>query len=677
MKNKDIRYIKGVGEKRAEAYYRLGINSPDALLRYYPRSYINPGKVTPIRELFHGDIASVRVVINKNSVSNGKLKGGRRIIKFSAFDETGKISVVYFNNPYTPESLKHGEEYILFGRITRNLYGPEITNPVVFPKDTEEALKPVYRASSSLSSKVIEKNIKTVLEETEIIDPMPKSILTENSLLSLSDAIRTIHSPKDEMEVERAKARLVFDELFYFQLGLLKLKNVAKKLTKIKINANFSPENFYNSLPFEPTNAQKKAVEEALSDMKKGILMNRLLQGDVGSGKTLVAAALMLSVIESGYQAVLMAPTEILAAQHYKTMQSFFKDFGISVVLLNGSKTAKEKRETKALISSGEADIIIGTHAVIQKDVEFYNIGLVITDEQHRFGVSQRSELLNKSGGVHCLVMSATPIPRTLALVMYSDLDVSVLDEIPSGRKPVETLKIDSSIRERALGFIKKNCDEGRNAYIVCPLIEEGTEGLLSVEEYVELLKKSPVKDIPFAVLHGKMKASEKDLIMSQFKNGEIKLLLSTTVVEVGVDVPNANIMMIENAERFGLSQLHQLRGRVGRGEYKSYCILLSDAKGSNATERLSALCNISDGFKIAEYDLKTRGPGDFFGNMQHGLPSFKIADMAGDMRIVKKASEAAVKLLRTDPNLEKEENKALKDEVNNLFQEKTEKIYL
>lgn len=675
MKSKDIRYIKGVGEKRAEAYHRLGIDSPDALLRYYPRSYINPGKITPVLNLLGGETASIRVVINKNSLKTAKLRGRNSIVKFSAFDETGKIAVTYFNNPYTPETLKHGEEYVLYGRVSRNLYGAEITNPLVFQKNIKPELKPIYTASGLLSSKTIEKNIKTVLEEIEIKDPLPENVLSENGLISLSDALKIIHSPKDENQLSLAKERLVFDELFYFQLGLIKLKSLGRKETNIKIAENFSPERFYKTLPFTPTNAQKKAVNEALIDMKKGVLMNRLLQGDVGSGKTLVAAALMLSIVESGYQAVLMAPTEILAAQHYNTLKNLMGKEK-NIVLINGSKTAKEKREVKELISSGKADIIIGTHAVIQKDVEFYNLGLVITDEQHRFGVAQRSELINKGEGVHCLVMSATPIPRTLALVIYSDLDISVLDEIPSGRKPIDTLKIDSSIRERALRFIKKNCMEGRNAYIVCPLIEEGAEGLLSVEEYLELLKNSPVKDIPFAVLHGKMKAKDKDLVMERFKMGEIKLLISTTVVEVGVDVPNANIMMIENAERFGLSQLHQLRGRVGRGEYKSYCILVSDAKG-HSEERLNALCNISDGFKIAEYDLKTRGPGDFLGNMQHGLPEFKIADMAGDMRIVKKARAAAANLLKNDLSLEKEENKALKEEVNRLFKDKTEKIYL
>lgn len=676
MVNKDIRFIKGIGEKRAEAYHRLGIDSPDALLRYYPKSYINPGKTTPVNELISGSVAAVRVVIDKR-LNNARIKGGRRIIKFYAFDETERMSVVYFNNPYTPEKLIHGEEYILFGRVSRNLYGAEMTNPTVFSKDTADELMPIYPASAALSSRIIEKNIKTVLSEIEIEDPMPKAVLKENGLMSLSEAIHTIHSPKSISDVETAKERLVFDELFYFQLGLLKLKSTGKKSTIVRVKDDFSPEPFYRFLPFEPTSAQKRAVNEALNEMKSGIQMNRLLQGDVGSGKTLVAAVLMLSMVRSGYQAVLMAPTEILAAQHYKTMENFFSLAKINTVLLTGSKTAKEKREIKKQISSGEADIIIGTHALIEKDVEFANLGLVITDEQHRFGVSQRSALFGKENGVHCLVMSATPIPRTLALVLYSDLDVSVLDEIPKNRKPIETLKIDSSIRERALTFIKKNCEEGRNAYIVCPLIEEGPEGLLSLEEYLELLKNSPVKDIPFAVLHGRMKASEKDAVMSKFKNGEIKLLISTTVVEVGVDVPNANIMMIENAERFGLSQLHQLRGRVGRGEYKSYCILLSDSKGSAAAERLGALCDISDGFKIAEYDLKTRGPGDFFGNMQHGLPAFKIADMAGDMRIVKKATEAAAKLIKSDKNLEKDEHKKLRQEVNLLFKEKTEKIYL
>ncbi len=677
MNIRELRYVKGIGEKRAEAYKSLGISSPDALLRYFPKGYINPGKISLISELYDGDIASVRVTVSKTGETKKRIRG-LTITRFQAYDESGKIAVVYYNNPYTPEKLKNGDECVLYGRVTKNLYGAEITNPFVYPENLPDKLVPQYRGKGMLTSNVISKNIEYILENTSISDPLPIEIKNEVGLVSLDKAIREIHHPESEETLEIARERLIFDELFYFQLGLLKLKNVSKEKTNIKINEDFSPEEFYKTLPFEPTGSQRKAVDEALEDLKNGTLMNRLLQGDVGSGKTLVAAALILAAAKSGYQSVLMAPTEILAAQHLETLRGFLDKFGVKTALLSGSLKASEKRSVKESIFTGQVQVVIGTHAVIEKDVEFKNLGLVITDEQHRFGVAQRSRLLGKGNGVHCLVMSATPIPRTLALVMYSDLDISVLSEIPKGREKVDTFKIDSSIRTRALGFIRDHCNEGRNAYIVCPLIENNIENdLISIEEYSEMLKKSPVKDVPMAVLHGKMKPKEKDEVMSAFQKGEVKLLISTTVVEVGVDVPNANIMMIENAERFGLSQLHQLRGRVGRGKHKSYCILVSDSKGETAKSRLKAICDTADGFKIAEFDLKTRGPGDFFGNMQHGLPSFKIADLASDMRIVKKASEAASAMIKTDPMLKQPENAEIKRYVNELFEDKFENVYL
>ena len=677
MPQSELRYIKGIGEKRAEAYLRLGIDSPDALLRYFPKNYINPGKIKKISELDNGEIASVKVTVSKASLQK-KIAGGLKIVRFSAFDETGIISVVYFNNPYTPEKLLHGGEYILYGRIQKNLFGAEITNPTPYSKDLACKALPLYRGLPNLPSSVIAKNIDYLLKTREIADPVPEWILDEADLIPLKDAINGIHNPESDEDLGNARNRLIFDELFYFQLGLFRIKHISKEKTNIKLSPSVSVEEFYNSLPFEPTASQKTAVSEAITSMQSGVLMNRLLQGDVGSGKTMVAAALMFACFKSSYQSAIMAPTEILARQHYNTLRGFLEPFGINIVLLTGSMTAKEKREAKALISSGEASVLVGTHAVIEKDVAFKSLGLVITDEQHRFGVRQRSRLSDKGEGVHCLVMSATPIPRTLALVIYSDLEISVLSEIPKGRQPIETYRIDSSIRTRALGFIRDHCLKGRNAYIVCPLIETGeNEDLISIEEYVKMLENSPVKDIPKAVLHGKMKQKEKDRVMADFLSGKIKLLISTTVVEVGVDVPNANIMMIENAERFGLSALHQLRGRVGRGRHKSYCILVSDSKGEVARERLGAIENTSDGFKIAEYDLKTRGPGDFFGDMQHGLPSFKIADLAGDMRIVKKAQELALKVSKADSGLTLPEHALLREEINNLFRGKVDNIYL
>ena len=582
------------------------------------------------------------------------------------------LQLTFFNNPYIVNTLTEGKEYIFYGKVSGTLLRKEMSVPEFYPVSSAPSVCSIYHQTEGLSTRMIRNAVKHALAllPEQVKDPIPYSIRMQHHLCELRYALEQIHFPDSMESKEIAKKRLVFEELFTLQLGLLELKYRKKQETSLPPFIDYSNE-FFQLLPFAPTGAQKRAISEAMADMtnpKNRKPMSRLVQGDVGSGKTAVAAALCYSVIKNGVQAALMAPTEILAQQHHASISNILKDTGISVGLLTGSVTPAKKRKLLEQLQDGSIQMVIGTHALISETVAFQNLGLVITDEQHRFGVAQRSLLAEKGNHPHMLVMSATPIPRTLALIIYGDLDISVLDELPPGRQTIETYAISSRKRARALQYIRTHLDAGQQAYIICPLVEESTNDMASVVQYANALQTETFPDKVIGILHGKMKPKEKDTVMTAFAKGEIDVLVSTTVVEVGVDVPNAVIILIENAERYGLSQLHQLRGRVGRGTMKSTCILVSDAQNEEAVARLKILCSTSDGFRIADEDLRLRGPGDFFGEKQHGLPDLKIANMAEDMEVLKEAQSAARHVLSCDPKLEQPEHRGLKGQVKRLF---------
>ncbi len=665
--NSDIKYIKGVGEKRAEFFKKLGISCVRELISYYPRKYQDRSQRTTVRQCQSGETVCIKATL-ATPVKEHMIRKGLTLFKCNFTDGETIIHVTIFNNKYLAKSLKQYNEYILYGKIEKNLTSAEMNSPEIEKAENSIGIVPVYPASEKLSSKAISKIIKTALEN---LDPFEETLQAEcrlkYALVSKDFAIRQIHFPDSADSLEKAKRRLIFEELLILQLGLLKLKSKKKDQTSIQIKKNFTNE-FYKLLPFTPTNAQANAVSDCIKDMGGAYAMNRLVQGDVGSGKTAVAAGAIYSAVKNGFQCALMAPTEILASQHMDTVSNLLTETNIHIDLLTGSTPAKEKREIKKRLANGETDFVIGTHALIQNDVEFKNLGLVITDEQHRFGVNQRTNLAKKGNGVHTLVMSATPIPRTLALMIYGDLDISVLNELPAGRQKIRTDVVDSRYHKRIYEFVKKAIARNEQAYIVCPLVEEGETDLKPAVQYAEMLSETAFKGYNIGLLHGKMKAKEKEQVMTAFSNGDIKILVSTTVIEVGVDVPAATVMVIENAERFGLSQLHQLRGRVGRGKAQSYCILVSDSKSETAQNRLAIMKNYSDGFKIADEDLKQRGPGDFFGNRQHGLPDLKIADMLTDSEMLALCRQAADEILEKDYNLDMPDNKPLADAISDMF---------
>ncbi len=587
----------------------------------------------------------------------------------TADDGESEFALTFFNNPYVTGLLKEGKTYVFYGKVTSNFLKHEMTVPEFFPEESCPAIRPVYRQTQGLSSRLIANAIKealALLPET-VHDPLPEQVRSKYSLCGLREAMENIHFPPDLSAAEAARRRLVFEELLVLQLGLCLLKKRSADESCFRLQADNSAD-FFRLLPYVPTKAQKRAVHEAMADMTGGHIMNRLVQGDVGSGKTAVAAALCYCAAKGGMQTALMAPTEILAHQHYEFLRGIFEPAGIRTALLTASVPAAKKKAILAGLEDGSIGLAVGTHALLSKNVVFRRLGLVVTDEQHRFGVAQRAALSAKGDKPHMLVMSATPIPRTLALMIYGDLDLSVLDELPPGRREIKTYAVTSDKRLRAFGFLKKQIDAGRQCYIICPMIDEGQNDMASVTQYAEKLRTHWLPDCSIAALHGRMKAKEKESVMNRFAAGQISVLVSTTVVEVGVDVPNATVMMIENAERYGLSQLHQLRGRVGRGTHQSYCILISDAQNEEAVSRLGIMCRTNDGFQIADADLKLRGPGDFFGNRQHGLPILKIADMASDMECLNRAQEAAHAILAADPQLESPEHRALRAEVRQLF---------
>lgn len=662
----NIQFIKGVGEKRAKLFNSLGIFCVDSLIHFYPRKYEDWSASKSLEAVKSGETVSIKATLI-TPVKEAMIRRGLTLFKCKFSDGENVISVTIFNNKYLAKSLRIYEDYYLYGKIEKSLLNFSMNSPKIEKAENILAIQPVYPAKEKLTSRSISKIMKTALDELgEIEETLDDEIMQKYSLISLDKAIKNIHFPNSADDYLPARKRLIFEELLTLQLGLLKLKSNKKSETALVIKDDYSGE-FEKLLPFNLTNAQKRTISECLQDMKSKYPCNRLVQGDVGSGKTAVAASLIYSVIKNGYQATMMAPTEILATQHYESLLKILAPAGINIRLLTGSTPAKEKKEIKKALFDGEIDLIIGTHALIQNDVAFKNLALVITDEQHRFGVKQRAQLAEKGEDVHTIVMSATPIPRTLGLILYGDLDISILDELPPGRQEIRTDVVDSRYHKRLYKFIKDAIARGEQCYIVCPAVEENETNIKSAEELADELANGEFKGYNLGILHGKMKPKDKEAIMKSFASGKVSLLVATTVVEVGVNVPNATIMVIENAERFGLSTLHQLRGRVGRGNKKSYCVLVSDAKGETARERLMTMKKYSDGFKIADTDLKLRGPGDFFGSRQHGLPELKIADMVEDMDTLQNAQECAKSILRNDFSLSN--HPALKNQMNKMFE--------
>lgn len=665
--NTDIRYLKGVGKTRAEYLGAMGIDTFGALLRFYPRGYEDFGNIRRIGDSISGETVCIKARIT-SEISEHYIRKNMTVFKFSVYDNSAFCRITIFNNKYLAGKLQRDGEYLFLGKIELDRFGFSMSSPQI--RETSfEGIIPVYRASVNMTSAAVEKLVRAALAVTQIDEVLPESIRRGNNLTTIREAIENIHFPKSREALERAKRYLVFEELFVLATSLMLLKGKRKAAANAVINHDYT-ERFYSGLKFSPTAAQKRAISECMSDMASGRVMNRLIEGDVGSGKTLVAAALMYNAAKCGYQSVMMAPTEILAEQHYKSLSQFFEGSDTECVLLTGSMKKSEKTAVKQKLLSGEARVAVGTHALLTSDVEFNNVALVITDEQHRFGVNQRAALALKGDNVHTLVMSATPIPRTLGLIIYGDLDISILDEYPKGRAKTESYVVSGELRERVYNFIKKHLDEGRQGYIVCPMVEESemTEGLKSAEQYFAEISKGAFKDYRVGLLHGKMKPAEKEDVMRRFGAGEIDLLVCTTVIEVGIDVPNAAIMVIENAERFGLSQLHQLRGRIGRGKFASSCVFITDVEHGATAERMAAIKNTSDGFKIAEADLKLRGPGDFLGSRQHGLPDLKIADLYADNDVLKLASMAAANLLEHDPKLKSPDNGSLRAAVISMY---------
>ena len=665
-----VRYLKGVGSKTAERFEKLGILTLSDLLCHYPRRYLDFSKPYSIAEA----PADTECVVKAEVFAKpgGRiLPGGRRMERITAGDDVSSLEITWFNNPYAAQKLELGQEYYFQGIVTGGMLRRQMVNPQV-RTDAQVKSSPfeaVYPQTEGLTSSAIAKCVRQLLPHAELLpDPLPSEMLKKYRLLSKADAVRAIHCPTTEEEAFAARRRLIYEELLVLQLGIGRMKNHGAASTGAPMKkADASP--FWESLPFSPTGAQRRAVEEILTDMSGETSMNRLLQGDVGSGKTLVAAAAIWACIRAGYQAALLAPTEILASQHAENLNRLLSPFGMRVALLTGGMKAAARRTTLAAIRDDEADLIVGTHAILSEGVEFARLGLAVVDEQHRFGVRQRGLLAEKAANPHLLVMSATPIPRTLGLLMYGDLDISILDELPPGRKPVKTRCITGKKRADLYGFLDREIDSGRQVYIVCPAIEDaGGSGLNAVKSYYEDIAKAYLPDRRVGLMHGKLKPKEKAEVMDDFKSGRLDALVSTTVIEVGVDVPNATVMVIENAERYGLSALHQLRGRVGRGAAESWCFLVSDNASESVQKRLKFLCSTSDGFAVAQYDLETRGPGDFFGSRQHGLPTLQIADLMNDTRTLHAAQSEAVALLAEDPLLERPEHALLARQVEQMF---------
>ncbi|GFI61110.1 ATP-dependent DNA helicase RecG [Clostridiales bacterium] len=666
--------LKGIGSGREKYLKKLNIETIGDLICHYPRDYEDRSRITEINDLVPDELSVILAEI-KDEAKNTFFKG-MNITKARAFDESGSISLVWYNQPYVRNNIKEGNKYAFIGRLTLTKNGHrEFRSPEIEKTDENGCwnggITPIYPLCAGLSQKVFRRTVAAALEEAEGNDTefIPFDIRKEFKLCSREFALKNIHMPESVECFHMARKRLVFEELFLLETALLRIKSETVADKKGIKMACADMESFFSNMPFTFTKAQNRVFNEILADMTDGRVMNRLIQGDVGSGKTAVAMAAAYMAVKNGFQAAMMAPTEVLAAQHYYGFKSIFEPLGINVMLMTGGLKAKEKREALQKVAEGEADIVIGTHAIIQKKVLFKNIGIVITDEQHRFGVRQRQELSEKGDNPHVLVMTATPIPRTLALILYGDLDISIIDSLPPGRQSIDTFAVNTGYRQRIYNFIDKEIEKGRQAYIICAMVEENekveAEAALN---YSKNIRNSVLGRRKIEVIHGKMKSEEKDSILKAFADGVTDILIATTVIEVGINVPNATVMVIENAERFGLAQLHQLRGRVGRGNEKSYCILVSDNKSEITRQRLKTMTATTDGFKISEMDLRLRGPGEFFGTRQHGLPNLKIANLYRDMDILKEAQRASQYLIKDDSKLIKMENMVLRNELDRLL---------
>ena len=653
-----------IGPKKAELFAKLGVESIEDLLRLYPRDYEDRTRIVPIASLEQGVPACFIASVISNPMTHRIPKTDRRnleITKVTVADHTGRLNLTFFNASYSAERLHRGETYVFYGTLTGDYIGFSMTNPLFesldVPGKATRSIVPIYPLTAGLTNNQVSAAVSQALALWPVEDPIPPEIRSQYRLMDGATALRQIHQPTDQESLACSSRRLVFEEFYCFSaaLSILRSKRSGRSVPPYVTD----PTPFYSCLPFTLTGAQQRVIGEILSDFRSGKAMSRLVQGDVGCGKTMVAAAAAFVAMENGKQVALMAPTEILAKQHFRGLEALFASLGKKVALLTGSMKLSEKKHTRDALAAGEIQMVIGTHALLTEATVFSDLGLVIADEQHRFGVAQRAALLAKGEQPHLLIMSATPIPRTLALILYGDLDVSIVDELPPGRQQVESFLVDERYRKRLNDFIRKQAAEGHQTFIVCPAIEESeTESLKAAELWAETLQTAVFPNLRVALLHGKMKGAEKDEIMEAFAAGSYDILVSTTVIEVGVDVPNATLMVVENADRFGLSQLHQLRGRIGRGQAKSYCILVSDNQAPETRQRLKALCQTTDGFRIAKEDLKLRGPGDFFGSRQHGLPMFRVGNLTQDLEILQEAQEAAAKTITANrplpPALEK-----------------------
>jgi len=672
----DIQYIKGVGPKKSYLLKRLDINTVKDMIWHVPRDYEDTGNIKKIASLMPGEKATFYgIVRGEGDVS--KPKKNLSLIKFNVKDETGNIEVVFFNKTYFKKALISGQRLMINGEIKKSFKGFQVVNPIVEKVDVDEngnrqGIVPIYPSTEGLSQNEIISIQRSILKigNDSIEEYLPEEIVKRCRLCNIEFALQNIHFPNSVQALKIAKYRLVFEEFLFLQLGLLKIKKgITQDKKGMSLKKNNGIDKFIENLPFALTKAQQKVVKEISKDLENDIPMNRLVQGDVGSGKTIVAIIALLKSVINGYQGAFMAPTEILAEQHYLSLNELLEPLGVKVGLLVGSLSKGEKTKVLNKVESGEINIVIGTHALIQEGVIFCNLALVITDEQHRFGVRQRAMLASKGQNPHILVMTATPIPRTLALILYGDLDISIIDHLPPGRKTIKTYSRTSSKRDDIYNFVKKQLDQGRQAYVVCPLVEESeTIDAQSATEIAEELSCSSLKDYKVGLLHGKMLAKDKEEIMSNFKQGNIQVLVSTTVIEVGVNVPNATIMIVENSERFGLAQLHQLRGRVGRGEYQSYCILINNSKSEISKERMDIMEETTDGFIISEKDLELRGPGEFFGTRQHGLPELKIANLFKHISVLKTVQKEIEKIVQVDPDLTLNNYPLLKRKLDEKF---------
>ena len=667
-----ITILKGIGPSKAKLFANLNIFTLEDLICHFPRGYEDRTQLLTIEKLEVDRPACFKAMV-MNTPRTNHIRKGLDITKTQIADHTGRLNVTFFNNRFAAEQLQYGREYIFYGAVSGDFISYNMTNPVFESLDsapvTTRRILPIYPLTAGLTNAAMGKAVRQALD---LCDPpgeiLPGSVRERYAILPAQEAYFAIHEPKTMEEAAQAKKRLIFEEFFVFSAGLSLMRQTRQAKACVPYS-NLDMQPFYGSLPFTLTGAQQKAIGEILADFRRGTPMNRLVQGDVGSGKTMVAAAAAYCAAGNGAQTALMAPTEILAEQHYTSLRKLFAPLGISVALLTGSMTAKEKRQVREELLTGQIQVVVGTHALLTDATQFCCLGLVIADEQHRFGVSQRGKLSAKGSDPHVLVMSATPIPRTLALLMYGDLDVSVLDELPPGRQAVDTFLVGESYRPRINAFVRKQVAEGHQCFIVCPAVEENEElGIKAATVWADTLQQTVFPDLRVALLHGQMKGAEKEAAMAAFARGEADILVATTVIEVGVDVPNATLMVIEDADRFGLSQLHQLRGRVGRGQSKSFCILTTHNQNPETIQRLKALCKTTDGFRIAEEDLKMRGPGDFFGSRQSGLPAFRMGDLSLDMTTLKQAQEASKDWIDQFGASNTPEAEALRRRVGELF---------